>query len=76
MYYLREHALANRDKVKMLKETLVWLAKDKKFLVQMYNDVTKGEINPHLRDNRFVDPSRILPHEFTEDGELTFLGKF
>ncbi|XP_063917385.1 transmembrane channel-like protein 3 isoform X2 [Zophobas morio] len=67
VYYLREHALANRDKVKMLKETLVWLAKDKKFLVQMYNDVTKGEINPHLRDNRFVDPSRILPHEFTED---------
>ncbi|XP_008196552.1 transmembrane channel-like protein 7 isoform X1 [Tribolium castaneum] len=67
VYYVKEQALAQREKVKTMREMLIWMAKDKKFLVQWYNDVTKGEIGTNLRDDRFMDPRKVLPHECDDD---------
>ncbi|XP_044272315.1 transmembrane channel-like protein 5 [Tribolium madens] len=67
VYYVKEQALAQKEKVKTMREMLIWMAKDKKFLVQWYNEVTKGEINTSLRDNRVMDPRQLLPHECDND---------
>jgi hypothetical protein len=42
VYYTREQAVAQQEKVNMLREMVVWMAKDKRFLVQLYNEATKG----------------------------------
>jgi hypothetical protein len=63
VYYTREQAVAQQEKVNMLREMVVWMAKDKRFLVQLYNEATKGELDVRMRDNRFVDPRVLLPQE-------------
>lgn len=42
VYYTREQAVAQQEKVNMLREMVVWMAKDKRFLVQLFNEATKG----------------------------------
>jgi hypothetical protein len=63
VYYTREQAVAQQEKVNMLREMVVWMAKDKRFLVQLFNEATKGELDVRMRDNRFVDPRVLLPQE-------------
>jgi hypothetical protein len=71
VYYTREQAVAQQEKVNMLREMVVWMAKDKRFLVQLYNEATKGELDVRMRDNRFVDPRLLLPQECFGEREFS-----
>ncbi|XP_044760609.1 transmembrane channel-like protein 5 [Coccinella septempunctata] len=60
VYYVREKANAQRDMVKILRNMLVWEAKDKKFLLQSIANVTKEEYQ-YEQEFRHEDPYTTMP---------------